>query len=285
MLALNVPSAVALGSPGLDRTIEPTAMCPPAPYLHPVLPVREIGLAADSAINKILATHVALEKLSKQDLQALLQRSNVRTARRQEVIYRRGDPVSSVLVVLDGYVKLSRFLANGSEVFLDIAGPRGSVGDVAAIKKCPHNANVAALSPCRLLLIDAREFRRVVEHQPEGFLAMLRLENVRVERLTEQLVDNITLSAPERLARALLRLARLTRSGESDRAALPLRLSQGELGVMSGICRELVCKYLGAWRHAGLIQMFGGTVVAIRTAELAKMSGDDMDADRRCVAV
>jgi CRP-like cAMP-binding protein len=156
MLALNEASTAALGDPGLRGTINPATTRPPATYLRRVKPFAENGPASEPDISKkMFAAHAALSKLTQPDQQALLRRSRIRTVRRKEVIYRKGDPTSSLLLVLDGYVKLSWPLANGSEMVLDIAGPSGCVGDFVTIMNQAHDAYVTTLSPRRLLLIDA----------------------------------------------------------------------------------------------------------------------------------
>ena len=157
-----------------------------------------------------------------------------------------------------------------------IAGRGDCVGEILALQMREHDANATALSACRLLMIDARRFRQVFERKPDGLMALLRLADGQLQTTVERLLDSRARTAPVRLAKALLEVARLPGSGPDDSPCLPLRLSQSELGVMAGMSREMVNKHLAMWRDAGWIRMSGGTVAWVDTDALSAMSCEDI---------
>ena len=122
-----------------------------------------------------------------QDRNALLRWSRVRSLKRQEVICRQGDAASTVILVLENYLKLSVACADGGEAFLDIAGPGDCAGAITALDRRAHDSDVTALSPARALMIDARQFWQTFERHPEALLAILRLATARLRRVTDQL--------------------------------------------------------------------------------------------------
>jgi CRP/FNR family cyclic AMP-dependent transcriptional regulator len=275
-MIIPAPSAVSAGRGGLPAIHTAVRY---SPDHYPVSTVTETGPAADPVVRKLMAAHSALGALPEQDRAALLRWSRIRLAKRQEVISRQGDPAGSVVLVLEGYLKSSVSLADGGEVFLDIAGPGSCVGEMFALHLRMHEANVTALSPARLLMIDARPFRHTFDRSPEGLLAILRLANARLQRTTGRLLDIRARSAPARLAKTILYLDLLSSSRINKSAGVPLRLSQSELGVMAGMSRELVNKHLGAWRDAGWIRLSAGAVCSVDTAALAHLSGGDEDSE------
>ena len=277
MLVLNVSPASHGKIPILGGNIKPAAIHQAAAYLRSVPASAETGPGADPVVRKLFAAHPALSTLLEENRHALLSSSRIRLLTRQEVICRQDDPANTVILVLEGYVKQSRPLADGGEIFLDIAGPGDCAGEMAALEKRPYDADVTALSQCRLLLIDARQFRQILERQPEGLLAILRLANGRLWRVTEHFMDNRALAAPARLAKALLQLAQLPLAGPNGATCLLLRLSQSELGVMTNACREVVNKQLRAWRSAGWIGMSNGAVTSIHRVTLSKILENDGD--------
>jgi CRP-like cAMP-binding protein len=262
--------------PGLSRNITVHSI---AAIPHRIPTQAAAGPGVDPAVLALMKAHPALGTLSDQDRRALAQSSKFRFQKRQDVICRQGEPASSVVLVLDGYVKLSVSLADGGEVFIDIARPGDCLNEMLALRVRTHDASVTALSPCRLLLIEAQRFRQAFHQNTEGLLAILRLTDDRLQRLTEQLVDSRARTAPARLAKALLRLTRLPSIGTAGGTCLPLRISQGELSIMAGMSREIVNKHLGAWRDAGWIEMSGGTVASVDVMALSGVSGDDLDFD------
>jgi CRP/FNR family transcriptional regulator, cyclic AMP receptor protein len=255
-------------APVISGKLKPASAYGALKQFQPVPATTETGPAADPAVRKLIATHPALRALSEPDQQALLRWSRIRHARRKELICRQDDPASAVIFVLEGYVKLSTDRAEGDEVFLDIVGPLECAGELAALQRQPNDANITAMSPCRLLMIEGRPFRQAFDCQPDGLLAIMHLASERILRATERLVDISSLTAQARLAKALLSLTGLSSSDSDGARCLSLRLTQTDLGVITAVCREVVNKQLGIWRHAGWIKMAGGTVTSIDNAAL-----------------
>jgi CRP/FNR family transcriptional regulator, cyclic AMP receptor protein len=266
--------------PVISANIDPTAMYRPAHYLRPVGPVREAGPAADLAVPKLVTAHPVLGTLADHEQRALLGLSRIRTVARQHAICQQQDPGNAVILMLAGHAKLSRTDAEGREVFFDIAGPGDCVGDVSVMQKRPYDADLTTLSPCRVLLIDARQFRQVFERRPDSLLAMLGLADERLQRIAAQLEEICTLTAAARLAKALLRLERSASFTSTGGGAL--QLSQHELGVMTGVCREVINKQLRVWKAAGWITLSHGMVTSIRRSALESAAGGtDCDIERR----
>jgi CRP-like cAMP-binding protein len=235
----------------------------------------DTGPNADPAARRLFATNPLLTSLPDHERTGLLCWSRLRALDCQEVIWQQGETASIVVFVLEGHVKLSHALAEGGEAILELIGPGGCLGEMAAMQRRPHDTTATTLSSCRLLLVDARQFRQAFVRSPDGLLALLQLGDERCHALAEGLADARCLSAPARLAKLLVRLARLSDSESRDETRLPLQLSQSELGALSGMCREFVCRYLRIWRNAGWLQMLGGAVVSLHVAALAKLSGED----------
>src|SRR5579872_3193127 len=75
------------------------------------------------AILKMIRAQSILGYLPEPDLLALVRQSPVRTLPKNRVLFHNGDEGRSVVLILQGYVKLSTMAANGREVVLEIAGP------------------------------------------------------------------------------------------------------------------------------------------------------------------
>jgi CRP-like cAMP-binding protein len=88
----------------------------------------------------------------------------------------------------------------------------------------------------------------------------MRLLADRLSAITAREMDWVSLPAPVRLAKALLRLAKLHSARVEDGVQIGFRLSQRELGAMTGLIRESINKHLKAWRAAGWVELCGGGV-------------------------
>ena len=224
-----------------------------------------VGLSATpagdvDAVLKIIRDQSILGSLAEQDLLALVRQTPVRALPKNRVLFRCGDEGRTVVLVLQGYIKLSTMAANGREVVLEIAGPGTIFGELAVLNGSPRRADATTLTPCRVMAIDGVLFRRFVGRAPEAMFAAIRLLSERLLAVTEQGMDAVSLPAPVRLAKALLHLAGLHSQRTDDCVHIGFKLSQRELGAMTGLIRESINKHLNAWRAAGWIELSGGSV-------------------------
>ena len=163
---------------------------------------------SDAIVNAIRAQSI-LGLLPERDLLALVRQSSTRSLPKNRVLFRYGDEGRSVVLILQGYVKLSAMAPNGREVVLEIAGPGSIFGELAVLNGSPRQADATTLTSCRVMAIDGALFRRSLAATPEAMFAAIRLLADRLSAVTAREMDAVSLPAPVRLAKALLRLAKL----------------------------------------------------------------------------
>lgn len=232
-----------------------------------------IAVGADPAAKKIVAVRRTFGFLPEAEFDRLTQAAEIRSFRPKQPIFRCGDPGVSLIAVLEGFVKLCTVNLDGRETVLDIVGPGSCIGELAVLRDWTHGTDATALSHCRVLSIDVRQFRQILERNPACLWDIMRMVGERLQRTTEQLTDALALPARAHLAKAILRLAELRQRNARD-AAVP-RLRQGELAAMTGLCRENVNRLLGAWSEAGWIRVVDGLVGLIDAAPLYQLIGED----------
>jgi CRP/FNR family transcriptional regulator, cyclic AMP receptor protein len=93
------------------------------------------------------------------------------------VLTREGERGREFFVLVDGTVTVSR----GGTKVADL-GPGEWFGEIALLTYRPRSATVTATSPVRALVIDDRDFRRVVETTPRIALKVLASVGQRLER-------------------------------------------------------------------------------------------------------
>ncbi len=81
-------------------------------------------------------------------------------------VFRKGDVVRAVFLVLDGEVHLSRFAQDGSEIALHRAG-RGEFFAEAAVSAPRYQCNAIASRPTTLLAFPVDKVRALLQEDPE----------------------------------------------------------------------------------------------------------------------
>src|SRR5687768_9058720 len=112
---------------------------------------------------ELLASHFLLQHLQPGELDELLRFARERRYASDEVIFRRGDVGTSMMAVLDGRVRIGVSSEGGKEITLAIFAPGSVFGEIALIDGKGRTADAAAMGPCRLLVLDQRDFLPFLE--------------------------------------------------------------------------------------------------------------------------
>jgi CRP/FNR family transcriptional regulator, cyclic AMP receptor protein len=207
-----------------------------------------------------LANTKSQEKKGTFDVQAFLDSTGVSRKveefRRNETIFRQGDPCENVLYVRKGTVRLSVVNEVGKEAVVAVLGPGDFFGE-GCLTGLPFRAATAtAITPTSALAIEKNEMIRVLrtEHAlSDRFISYMLGRNIQVE---EDLVDQLFNSSEKRLARTLLMLARYSKRAEPQKI-LP-KVSQEMLAKMIGTTRSRVNFFMNKFRKLGFIRYNGG---------------------------
>ena len=85
------------------------------------------------------------------------------TAERGELIVSQGSDGESLYIVVSGQIRVYLSDETGKEMILGLEGPGAIFGEIAVLDGEPRSASVAAMEQTELLMIEGREFRRLLE--------------------------------------------------------------------------------------------------------------------------
>jgi CRP/FNR family transcriptional regulator, cyclic AMP receptor protein len=176
--------------------------------------------------------------------------------RKNEIIFRQGDPSNSVVYIQNGTVKITVMNEAGKEAVVAILGPGDFLGEGCLSGLPFHMGTATAITPTTAVVIEKNEMIRVLhtEHAlSDRFISYMLIRNIRIE---EDLADQLFNSSEKRLARTLLLLARYGKQGEPQKV-LP-KVTQGMLAEMIGTTRSRVNFFMNKFRKLGFIQYNGG---------------------------
>jgi CRP/FNR family transcriptional regulator, cyclic AMP receptor protein len=179
--------------------------------------------------------------------------------RKDQNIYRQGDPAGSVFYIRSGKVKSTVVSEQGKEAVVAVLGTGDFFGEGCLTGQPQRLSTASAMTECVIVRIAKADVTRVIHEEPafaELFIAHLLARNGRVE---EDLVDRLFNSSEKRLARILLLLANFGKEGRPE--PIIAKISQETLAEMIGTTRSRVSFFMNKFRELGLIDYNGGIEV------------------------
>ncbi len=158
--------------------------------------------------------------------------------REGQTICSQGDAGKEVFYIEKGHVKLTVKSKRGKQTVLAIMHRGNYLGAECMTGQALRTATATALTRCTLLVIAKKEMTRALHNGHEfsdHFIACLLGRNVRIE---EDLIDQHLCSCEERLARALLLIARYDKIRKPT-TVIP-KISQETLGGLIRSTRSRV---------------------------------------------
>ncbi len=227
-----------------------------------------------TGVKEALSDSDVLGSLTEAELDRLIPYGVVQTHRAGEVIFQKGDPGESLMVVLKGRVKIGSISVDGRESLLTFIEPGASFGEIALLDGKPRSADATAAEASELFVLRRKDLLSYLERHPEISLRIIGVLCARIRRITEMAEDATLLNMTPRIARAILRLAAEYGEAVDGAIRLGLKLSQRELGCYVGLARENVNRQLGVWRQEGVIAIESGHIVIREPARLRSIAGD-----------
>ena len=175
--------------------------------------------------------------------------------RKDQVVYRQGDPADSVFYIQSGEVKKIVVSEQGKEAVVAVLRTGNFFGEGCLGGQVLRLATVTALTESVIARITKAEIVSVIHKEPafaELFISHLLARNSRIE---EDLVDQLFNSSEKRLARTLLLLANFGKEGEPEQVLA--KISQETLAEIIGTTRARVSFFMNKFRRLGLIDYNG----------------------------
>ena len=193
-------------------------------------------------------------------LEQISEGKRVVNVRKGEKIFSQGDHASAIYFVQTGRVKVSVVSHGGKQVVLAVLGPRHFFGEGSLFDQSVRVSTATAVEATTLFQVERRAMLRALHDHPEfsgKFMAFLLARNIALE---EDLCDQLFNHSERRLARVLLKLARL-RDYEVVPDGRGRALSHETLAEMVGTTRSRITHFMNKFRKMGLIDYNGHLIV------------------------
>jgi CRP-like cAMP-binding protein len=184
----------------------------------------------------------------------------------EQAIYFEGDTGEHLYLVAMGKVKLMRHAVSGREVLLDILRGGEYFGNLTTISGRTYTETAIAQTDCCILQISAQNFEKVLNRYPNVTMRVLKAVGQRLEESQEIIKQLSVYTADQRIAAALVRLAKKLGEQKQRRMLIQLPFSRQDLAAMTGATIETVSRAMSRFSAEGLIST-GRRWVAVNDLE------------------
>ena len=219
-----------------------------------------------------------LARLSDRERELIDSKSVRRTYRRGAKLFLEGDSAGEVLIIQRGQIKITVASHDGREVLLEVRGSGEVVGEMALIDNSPRSASASSLTtPTEVLVLSVRDFRELVDSDPEFTRALL---DEMVRKIRDATFHQLELALDDvqgRVARRLLDLDQRFGRMRAGIVRVKAPITQQEIADWAGVSRQAVVKELSALREQGIVETTGSVMTILDREALveraARLSG------------
>ncbi|GHE11822.1 Crp/Fnr family transcriptional regulator [Streptomyces alanosinicus] len=185
----------------------------------------------------------------------------------------KGEPSSHVLLVLEGWVKVTDGSPGGHEALLALRGPGDVIGESAALEDTSRSASVTTLEPVRAVVISADRFKAYLDAHPTAARQLMAVVTDRMRAADRKRLELAACGVKERLARLLLELAQHHGEAVPEGVLVRVPLTQQELAGAVGSSRESVTRLLRELRERGYVTTHRQSLVVVKPEMLRRIGG------------
>ncbi len=202
---------------------------------------------------EIARTAALLRYLDEVALNFVLDAANIKKLEGGSFFFHKEEPATHAYILLGGKVKLGQIAVDGQQVILGYLVPGRVYGIIAVLKKVTYPVSAQAVGKCTALVWDQETINGLMEKYPRIALNALRIMSGQIREFQNTVRDLSTKRVEQRIARAILRLARESGKKIETGILIDLPLSRQDLAEMTGTTLFTVSRMLKDWEKQGLI--------------------------------
>lgn len=195
------------------------------------------------------------EGLSEEDYRRLEESAVIRRFARKEIIYFPRDKGTTVLVLLEGRVKIKTVTPEGKEAILAFIEPGEMFGELALVDEKERGDFAEAALASTVCAIPRESMLSVIATHPNTAIRVTKMMGLRQQRIENRVKNMLFRSFRDRVAALLIELAERYGNQNGEHVEIGLRLSHQEIASLIGATRETVTILLGELQSEGYIRV------------------------------
>ncbi len=202
-------------------------------------------------------------ELKEEDLRDIDKISVRQTYKKDNMVLIEEEVGSTMFIILNGRVKISRISDEGREVILSILVDGDFFGEMSILDGQTRSANAVTLEDTEMLIIRRENFLRMLYDYPQISINLLKELAHRLRRSDSQIKSLSLQNALGRVASTLLRIADDSGIIKQGIVEIPHLPPQQDLANMAGTSRETISRVIKSLGQLGYVKKQGSKLLIL----------------------
>lgn len=189
-----------------------------------------------------------------------------------ETIFAQADEAKNFYLLLDGHVRVVKLTPNGEQFVPRYISSGELFGIAKAIGVTEYPASAVAAVDCVVLILPNSIWEDLISKHPTFASNTYQTVGKRLIETQQQLVELATEKVEQRIANAILKLAKQTGKETGEGVLIDFPISRKDISEMTGTTLHTVSRLLSSWEEIGLIKSGRQKVTLIEGYKLAQIS-------------
>ncbi|MBK7157150.1 MAG: Crp/Fnr family transcriptional regulator [Ignavibacteria bacterium] len=216
--------------------------------------------------------------LSEDELNRIFSKCSIRKFSKGEMIFFDTEPYIGFYMIVEGSVKIFKFLKDGREHILHFVNPYNTFAEVPLFEQYEKIKNQDFTYPANsmaieddtvLILIRSSVFYSLIENNSKLCLKMISGLAKKL-RLMNKHIESISLDVPKRLAKYILE--QFNSNADNDKKYIELPISKHDLSSYLGTIDETLSRTFKKFQDEGVIKVSGKKIYISDKAVLKKFA-------------
>lgn len=207
--------------------------------------------------------------LPPEDVRAIASYASLRTIKRDEYLFREGDPVVGFFILRQGLINVHKLAPGNQEQIIHLLRPGESFAERAMTSSKGYPANARAVTDSEVILIPAEPFRSHQRKRPDLAWSMLSSMSHHLRNLVSTIECLKFRDFETRLIHWMLQRCPSTQSRQP--VDLVLGMTKGELAAELATRRETLSRTFRRLRTAGHIEVRPQSITIIDPRKLQSL--------------
>ena len=209
--------------------------------------------------------------LNKDRMMELNRMISDRNVEGEQPIYFANEPSRTIYFLKTGRVKITKYLADGSEKIIAIINPGEIFGEMAYMDEGQRTDFAITVEPSMICAINKNNLAAFIEKNPELNLKLTRILGFKLRSFSERIEDLIFKDAHQRVASFILRYADKNGRRVGNQIFVKPFLKHQNIGELTACSRQTVNYILTDLRSKGIIDFDRNKLIINKPDEIKKI--------------